>query len=453
MVPPLTRRAFAAGLAALAAAPRARAGERLNADFAALMGEDDAAYDDALARLAARGGAELIPGLILALRFTAWRDRPILDLLARLARDDRPESWLDWMEWQEARPEIPSHDGYVELKRSVFYGFDPRFADFIGEGRLEGARVRFEEVTWGGVTTDGIPPLDRPKMMKAAEADYLVGSDPVIGVEVDGDARAYPLRILAWHEMLNDVIGGVPVALPFCTLCSAGVLYETELGFDAPLRFGTSGLLHRSNKLMWDDATRSLWSQFSGEPLIGPLARSGLRLKALPSVREPWARWRERHPESLVLSLDTGFERNYGSGFFYDRYETSPELIFPAAADESRIAKKARVFGVRVLGAAKAWPLSAFEGGRVINDAVGATNLVLIGDRLGATVRAYDRGERRFEPGSEARTVRSEGATWRVEEAALLGPDGALAPRVAGVTSYWFAWSGYEGPRPELYEE
>ncbi|MEM7522597.1 MAG: DUF3179 domain-containing protein [Pseudomonadota bacterium] len=451
--PLLTRRSFASALAAasLAGPVAARAG--LNAAFEDLLGEDDAAYDAAIARLRGHGGVSLIPGLILAARFARWRDQPIFSLLAEISGDAGPRSWLDWMEWQEARPDIPSHDGYDDLKRSVFYRFDPRFEAFIGPERLADARIRFEEVTWGGVATDGIPALNPPPMTPAREADYLVGSDTVIGVSVNGDVRAYPLRILAWHEMLNDVIGGVPVALPFCTLCSSGVLYETDIGRAEPLVFGTSGLLFRSNKLMWDHETRSLWNQFTGEPVIGPLATSGLRLKALPVVVEPWLRWSRRHPDSLVMAIDTGFERNYGSGYFYDRYIRSPDLIFPARADESRLAKKDYVFGVRTLGAAKAWPLAAFEGGRVLNDSVGALNVVLIGDRLGQTVRAYDRGARKFEEGPDPDRLGVDGQTWRVGEDALTGPSGEAAPRIAGHVSYWFAWNNYEGPRAEVFSE
>ena len=130
-------------------------------------------------------------------------------------------------------------------------------------------RIRLEEVVWGGVQFDGIPSLDNATMINADKADYLLDTDLVFGIEINGDARAYPLRIMGWHEMANDVIGGVPVALAYCTLCGSGILYETLLeGSDDPLVFGSSGLLYRSNKLMFDRTTNSLWNQFSGEPVV-----------------------------------------------------------------------------------------------------------------------------------------------------------------------------------------
>ena len=448
----MSRRALGiAALAATALAAAPVAARTLNDDFLDLIGDDDEAFDGALSRLAAKGGRDLAPALILSARFAKWRGDEILDLLTLIVGDDAPRSWFEWMLWQERQPDLISHPGYADLKRAVFYRIDPRFRRFVGSGRLAGARIRFEEVTWGGVRTDGIEALDRPAMVPAAEADYMLGSDPVIGLEVNGDARAYPLRIMAWHEMVNDEIGGEAVALPFCTLCGAGVPYLAHVDEGPPLRFGTSGLLYRGNKLMWDDRTESLWNQFTGEPVIGPLARSGLRLEALPAVLEPWVRWKAAHPDSLVLSLDTGRDLNYGAGYVYDRYIRSDAMIFPAAFDDGAARGKDFVFGVKTLGAARAWPVSAFEGGRVMNDGVGGLNLVLIGDRLGETVRAYDRGDRRFS--KQGGEIVSEGAVWRRTEAALLGPNGELAPRVAGRTAYWFAWSNFEGPGATLWRE
>ncbi|MEL7464669.1 MAG: DUF3179 domain-containing protein [Pseudomonadota bacterium] len=445
----LTRRLFAGTLAAAAIARPARA-SALNDDFRALLGEDDDAYFAAIARLRARGGADLAPALIICARFAKWHDEPIFDLLSKITGADH-RSWFDWMIWQQRNPDLRPHPGYVDFKREVFYRLDPRFARFIGEGRLENARIRFEEVTWGGVRVDGIEALNAPKMVRAIDADFMLGSDPVLGIEVNGDARAYPLRLMAWHEMVNDTVGGEAIALPFCTLCGAGVPYRAKVDDGAPLRFGTSGLLYRANKLMWDDRTESLWNQFNGEPVIGPLVGSGLKLEALPLVMEPWVRWRERHPETLVLSLDTGKPFNYGSGYVYDRYIRTDAQIFPVAHEGERLRSKDFVFGVKTLGGARAWPVTAFEGGRAINDAVGALNLVLIGDRLGETVRAYDRGDRTFQ--MRDGRVFADGAEWRVTEDALIAPSGARAPRVAGRTAYWFAWSSFEGPGASLWND
>ena len=147
-----------------------------------------------------------------------------------------------------------------------------------------------------------------PKLIDAKDADYLTGDEQVFGVSIDGDSRAYPLRIMDWHEMFNDVIGGVPVALAYCTLCGSGILYDTRVeGREAPFVFGSSGFLYRSNKLMYDQETNSLWNQFVGRPVVGPLTGSGIELKILPVAITSWRKWQERHPETKVLSLDTGY--------------------------------------------------------------------------------------------------------------------------------------------------
>jgi hypothetical protein len=239
---------------------------------------------------------------------------------------------------------------------------------------------------------------------------------------------------MGWHEMFNEVIGGVPVALAYCTLCGSGILFETRVeGRARPFVFGSSGLLYRSNKLMFDRETDSLWNQFTGQPVVGPLAASGIALKIRPVVIVTWAKWRAAHPDSRVLSLDTGHRRDYGSGVVYAEYFASPDLMFPTRADETRLAQKDYVFGIRDVGAAKAWPLAAFAKRPVINDAVGAREVVLIGDAGSHSVRAYERGARHFEAVGEADRLHGPG-------------------RVPGHIAYWFAWDGYMGVQSELYQ-
>ena len=186
-----------------------------------------------------------------------------------------------------------------------------------------------EEVVWGGVALDGIPALVNARMLPADEADYITPTELVFGVEINGDARAYPLRILDWHEMANDVVGGVPVALAYCTLCGAGVLFDTRVG-DATYEFGSSGFLMRSNKLMYDRTTYTLWNQLTGEPVLGKLADGSIELKRLPVVVSTWQAWHARHPDTQVLSLETGHLRDYTPGNPYGSYFASPDTMFPA---------------------------------------------------------------------------------------------------------------------------
>jgi hypothetical protein len=228
--------------------------------------------------------------------------------------------------------------------------------------------------------------------------------------------------------MLNDTIGGVPVALAYCTLCGSGILYETLLkgrvglpGRGTPFIFGSSGLLYRSNKLMFDWETLSLWNQFTGEPVTGPLAKSHIRLKTRPLAIATWSDWRRANPATTVLSLDTGHARDYGPGVVYKDYFASPNLMFPAVArPHAGLADKDYVFGIRAVGMAKAWPLAAFAQRRVIND----------------------NGK-----------LRAPGGDWTVTEAALVGPKGEKLARLAGHVAYWFAWQNYFGLKAELYTE
>ncbi|MCH9051373.1 MAG: DUF3179 domain-containing protein, partial [Proteobacteria bacterium] len=270
------------------------------------------------------------------------------------------------------------------------------------------------------------------------------------GVQINGDARAYPFRILDWHEMFNDVVGGVPVALAYCTLCGSGILYETEVpGREEPFVFGSSGFLYRSNKLMYDRQTNSLWNQFTGRPVVGPLTGSGIELKVRPVTITSWKRWLKRHPDTKVLSLDTGYDRDYRPGRPYGAYFASPDLMFPALMADAQLKPKDYVFALRVGAHDKAWPLSDFEGGRVINDAVGDLDVVLIGDSANRTVRAYDARGRDFSAaGDDLESVVAGGETWRVEEEALLGANGDRLPRLPGHIAYWFAWSGFKAGAP-----
>jgi hypothetical protein len=294
------------------------------------------------------------------------------------------------------------------------------------------------------VIVDGIPALDNPAMIGASAAGYLNSDDPVFGVEINGDARAYPLRIANWHEMVNDVVGGVPVSLAYCTLCGSGILFNGRAsGRAEPFTFGSSGLLYRSNKLMYDRQTDSLWNQFTGRPVMGQLTGSNIELKVLPLVLTSWSEWRPRHPDTRVLSLDTGFRRDYGPGVAYRDYFASPELMFPALVKDRRLRQKDLIFGLRVPGGVKAWPLDVFANGTVINDRVGFRDVVLIGDASGRGVRAYEARGSRFTRGASSDEMRAGDARWHVTESALIGPGGESLPRLPGHVAYWFAWAGY----------
>jgi hypothetical protein len=371
-------------------------------------------------------------------------DKEQRDIIAALAAltGERFDSWFDWQVWEQGQPNLAPFAGYDAWLARALGRIDPAFQRFVHAGLTH--RIRLEEIVWGGVRVDGIPALDRPRMTTVAAAGWLGDDDLVFGVAIGADVRAYPQRIVDWHEMVNDVVGGVPVSLAYCTLCGAAILFDARAEGRAPFAFASSGLLYRSNKLMYDRQTDSLWDQFTGEPVTGQLAGSGLRLAVLPLVTTSWRGWRRLHPETLVLSKQTGFARDYRPGAAYGAYVASNALLFPAAvADPAH--QKQFAFGLLVPGGVKVWPLPRFDGGAVINDHVGLLDVVLIGDAGERTVRAYEARGHRFAPAERADQLRESHELWTITEAALVGPRGEKLRRLPGHLGYRFAWDGFFG--------
>ncbi len=390
-----------------------------------------------------RNQSDVVAPLVMALRYAHGDREEVAAVLNDITGETHGKDWFKWMLWQQSHPETTPFDGFDRFQSDLYARIDPEFRSFLYPGVKH--EIRLEEITWGGVVKDGIPALTNPQLIPAREARYLSDDEPVFGIEINGDVRAYPYRIMDWHEMFNDVVGGVPVSLAYCTLCGAGILFDTRVeGRDEPFVFGSSGFLYRSNKLMYDQQTQSLWNQFTGRPVVGKLTGADIQLQVLPVATTAWADWRSRHPDTTVLSLDTGHSRDYSPGRPYGRYFASGELMFPALTPDERLRPKDQVFGLRITGAEKAWPLSAFAGGRVINDRIGIVAIVLVGDEDSRTVRAYRSGGRRFEKlGQSLERIAAADETWVVTEKALVGPKGVTLSRLPGHLAYWFAWSGY----------
>jgi hypothetical protein len=215
--------------------------------------------------------------------------------------------------------------------------------------------------------------------------------------------------------------------------------------------FGSSGFLFRSNKLMYDQQTKSLWHHMRGEPVVGPLADSGIRLTPRPVVTTAWSDWLRRHPRTVVLDIDTGFTRDYTPGRPYGDYYASPETMFPVFPRSARLATKDVVFVLRLDPHQKVYPLSAFAGAAVVNDTVGGTPVVLVGRSGTRTVRAYARGRLRFRfgPGPDELIAEGSGEVWRLEEEALVPvAGGERLPRQAGHLAYWFGWFAFHPDTP-----
>ena len=222
--------------------------------------------------------------------------------------------------------------------------------------------VPARELLPGGPPKDGIPALTNPKFMAANEATYLRPKDRIIGFVTAEESRAYPLKILNHHEIVNDQIGVLPVAVTYCPLCDSCAVFDrrTELGES---EFGVSGLLYNSNVLMYDRGghPESLWSQVLTRGISGPAAEKSLR--ALPLELTTWQDWLSRYPETKVLSPETGHRRDYTRDP-YEGYFTAPQLMFPAKPRSDRLATKARILGVWTDKMVRAYPQSAFGPNR-----------------------------------------------------------------------------------------
>lgn len=252
---------------------------------------------------------------------------------------------------------------------------------------LSGALVPVEEIVSGGPPRDGIPALNDPEMIPAEQAEYLDEQDRILGVEIGGEARAYPVRVLNWHEVVNDRIGSQYFVVSYCPLCGTGMVFASNVA-DSALVFGVSGLLYNSDVLLFDRNTDSLWSQIMGQAITGPL--KGTELPQLPATHTTWGRWVGEHPDTLVLSTETGFGRNYRQNP-YAGYERSRRLYFDVANRAPRdYHPKALVLGVKVDGVTKAYPFEELEamGSTVLEDTVNGKALEIHWDEASQTAKA-----------------------------------------------------------------
>ena len=348
-------------------------------------------------------------------------------------------------------PSDSDTEAYGEFKHRVFASRLPEMGAFLDPSNPRVIDAR--QILWGGVLVDGIPPLEFPNQETLAEvARWINDSDEVIGVSINGDARAYPIRIIAWHEMVNDTIGGVPVSLAYCTLCGAAVLFDGRVEGEV-YRFGTSGLLYRSNKLMYDRQTNTLWNQFTGTPAWGPLVGEEIRLDVIPVVTTTWGEWLADHPETTVLTIRTGHRRDYGPGVAYQEYNASPETVFDVPIEDDRLPAKGKVFVIRIGEAITAHPVALLAERTLIEDTVGGVELVIVATADGAGGRAYEAGGLRFASADPAarRVTDRDGGILTLSEDALSGPDGRSLPRVSAHNAFWFAIVNHT-PDAELFE-
>jgi hypothetical protein len=434
-------------------APASLAPDRARDLLIRLLSENEAARATAKIAISSSQDRTLLPALVEALFFASSAARPdVVACLERISGERLGARYRNWVEYVGGREEIRPKEGYRAWKAALYSRIDPAFVRFLDPAQP--IRIRPEEIVWGGVRKDGIPSLRNPRTIGAESATWLDDGDTVFGIEFGGKSRAYPQRILDWHEMANDVVGGEHLALSYCTLCGSAIAYATHNPGGNSFVFGSSGLLYRSNKLMYDEQTWSLWSNLTGEPVAGPLAGRGIRLPTLPLTVTTWREWRERHPDTDVLAIETGYRRDYSPGAAYGSYFASPETMFPVWKRSDLLDAKTPVYALRVGGAARAYPLEVLFRERVTNDSVGSVPVALVADRESGAVRAYLREGHLFAEGPSPRELvePATGMVWQVEEGQLRPAFGErLLRRLAGHRAFWFGWFAFF-PETELYE-
>lgn len=277
-------------------------------------------------------------------------------------------------------------------KATSYNGFD-----------VSNSSIPTNEIHRGGPPRDGIPAIDKPQFLPAEKTKYLKASDRVLGLSRNNISKVYPISIMNWHEIVNDELGDEKIVVTFCPLCGTGVAFSASAG-GKTLNFGVSGLLYNSDVLLYDRETESLWSQLLTRAISGPLLNTSLTLVALEHTT--WADWRRRHPNTLVLSTNTGYSRDYTRDP-YAGYEDSHGIYFPVSHRDRRFHPKERVLGVEINGVFKAYPFAELsQTNGTIHDELNNKKIII----------HYD---------SKSHSAR------------LTSTDGKAIP---AITAYWFAW-------------
>lgn len=325
--------------------------------------------------------------------------------------------------------------------------------------------VEPDDIISGGPPPDGIPPIDDPKFLAPDDVDFLADAEPVLAVEIEGDARAYPLQIMVWHEIVNDVIGGVPVAVTYCPLCNTGIAFERPTIAGELLDFGTSGKLYNSNLVMYDRQSETYWAQATGTAIVGPYA--GEQLAFVPARIVSFGDWKAEHPDGLVLSRRTGASRPYGENPYVGLDRSERPFLF-AGEPDPRLPATSRVLGIALEGDVVAFPYETVSAGavggwavvteRVAGEAIAVfwragttsaldTERIVSGRDVGAMAAYRPEAVGRdltFEATPDGIVDRETGSAWSILGRAVSGPlEGeTLVPELA-IDSFWFDWAAF----------
>jgi len=330
--------------------------------------------------------------------------------------------------------------------------------------------VSYEEILSGGPPKDGIPAIDEPRFVGVEEAEEWLGSrEPVVLLRVGDEARAYPLQIITWHEIVNDRVNGAPVVVTFCPLCNTAVAFEGTLD-GRELTFGTTGRLRFSNLVMYDRQTESWWQQATGDAIAGEL--TDRQLKALPASIVSWEDFRSAHPGGEVLSRETGYNRGYGQNPYagYDDVDSSP-FLYEGPKTPGDLPPMARVITVDAEEEPVAYPYEVLRETPAINDVVDGEPIAVLwqeGTASALDEQSIDAGRDVGSAGAFSReldgrtlTFHSEGdgifdketdSEWNVLGRAVAGElEGSRLEPVVSIDHFWFSWAAFR-PETRIYE-
>ncbi len=331
--------------------------------------------------------------------------------------------------------------------------------------------VSYAEILSGGPPKDGIPAIDRPRFVDVTTAaGWLQDQEPVILIQVGDDVRAYPLQILMWHEIVNDTVGDLPLAVTYCPLCNTGIAFIRQVD-ERVLDFGTTGRLRFSNLIMYDRQTESWWQQATGEAIAGEFA--GRRLRFYPATIVAWGDFKTAYPQGQVLSRETGYRRDYGRNPYvgYDAIRSAP-FLYQGPDIPDTLPAMARVFTLDLAGEAVTYPYEVLARQGVVNDTVGGMAVVIVwqegtasavdnftvatGRDVGAvTAFAAELDGRRLTFYRDDTGLRDKetGSTWDNLGRAVAGPlAGRQLTPVVGINHFWFSWAAFR-PDTRIYSD
>ena len=310
--------------------------------------------------------------------------------------------------------------------------------------------IPLEKIKGGGPPKDGIPSIDHPVFADAQDSEYMSDSDIVIGLEIDGEAKAYPLFILVWHEIVNDRVGKTPVSVTYCPLCYTSQVFERVVD-GQEVEFGTSGKLYNSNLLMYDRLTDSYWSQALGLAVKGKL--TGHQLNLVPFDVISWGDWKALHPDTLVLTTDTGHIRSYATDPYGDYY-TEPRIMFPVEHNDNRLHPKEIIIGFHLDSVHKAYRQIDIESFGLINDSVGEIPVLLVSffsENSRAFERTVDGHTLEFEIKGEKIVDTATGSVWSYDGMSVSGElEGNQLKRLPIEPGFWFEWVAFH-PETQVF--